>query len=347
MSQANYPQFQVQDFLDDDYFIQWVINPDTGSNQFWQAFQQMHPHKQETISKAADIIKVYRAQDFFGNEERRDLLWQRVTGSVNSQAGTTSRSKVFSMRVLVRVAAAIIIIAGVALWMTNKPSVATHTLATAFGEVKTITLPDHSIVTLNGNSTLTYKSDWNGKGPREVWIKGEAYFNVQHLNKDTLHITPAQRFIVHCDDLSIEVLGTTFNVKNRRGKTNVALLTGKIRIDYADSAAGSKTMVMAPGDYVEYAAKKVLVAKKLVKPKQVTIWTSNEIAFTDATLREIAETLQDNYGYAVTIKDPELLSLKIEGDISVNDVTDLLEVVATTLNVTVEQLPDKHIAISK
>jgi ferric-dicitrate binding protein FerR (iron transport regulator) len=89
------------------------------------------------------------------------------------------------------------------------------------------------------------------------------------------------------------------------------------------------------------------VNKRLTKPAQVTTWRANEISFADATLKEITETLQDNYGYTISVKDTTLLSLRIEGDISVNNVTDLLDVVATTLNIKIEQPADKHITITK
>ncbi len=91
--------------------------------------------------------------------------------------------------------------------------------------------------------------------------------------------------------------------KARSGKTNVALLTGKIRIDYVDNATVSKPLVLTPGDYVEYAGKKLLVNKKLAKPAQVTAWTSEEISFTDATLKEITEALRDRFGYTVMTED--------------------------------------------
>ena len=146
--------------------------------------------------------------------------------------------------------------------------------------------------------------------------------------------------------MNIEVLGTTFNVKARSGKTNVALLTGKIRIDYVDKA--SKSLVMSPGDYVEYAGKELMVNKKLAKPAQVTSWiNTDEISFTDASLKEITETLENRFGYTVNAQDTTLYSLKIEGDITVSNVADLLDVVATTLDVVIEQTANKHITISK
>lgn len=344
MSPVNYAEYQLQDFLEDDFFVQWVIRPNVNTDSFWQSFIENNPHKKELVEQAADMVKMYRKQAFFGNEQSKDHVWQRISESVNH---VEKRKKVFRLPVFIRAAAAIIIVAAAALWLANNYKAdKTVTIATTAGEVKTITLPDHSKVTLNGNTTLSYSKSWDNKLIREVWISGEGYFDVKHLNKDTLHINPSDRFIVHCDDVNIEVLGTTFNVKARSGKTNVALLTGKIRIDYVNKTNNS--LIMTPGDYVEYAGKELLVNKKLAKPAQVTAWTTtDEISFTDATLREITETLENRFGYTVNAQDTALYSLKIEGDITVSNVADLLDVVATTLDVAIEQTANKHITISK
>ncbi|MEO5684811.1 MAG: FecR domain-containing protein [Chitinophagaceae bacterium] len=348
MNFEKYTQFTLQDFLADDDFIQWAIKPTEENIAFWNAFLVAHPHKEDMVQKAADTIKQYRQQDIFSNESRKNLLWQRIESSIATQPVITSHRRVVGLTAFMRVAAAVIIIGGLSFWMISRnASPEQYSFATAFGEVKTITLPDQSQVTLNGNSSITYSGSWKKNAAREVWIKGEGYFNVTHLNNDSMHIKPAERFIVHCGDLNIEVLGTTFNVKARHGKTNVALITGKIKIDYATAAVENKTIVMAPGDYVEYKASKLVAAKKLPKPAQVSTWTVNEITFTDATLKEIAETLQDNYGYTVSVKEDSLLRLKIEGDISVNNITDLLDVLTTSLNITIQQSAGKHITISK
>ena len=348
MNADKYAQFTLQDFLADDDFVQWAITPNEESDAFWQSYINTEPGQKDTILKAAKIIQQYRLQDGFYNEEHKDLVWQRIEASIASQPARDASRKIFSLPVFMRVAAAIIIVAGLSFLLINKyTSPKQQLFSTAFGEVKTIELPDHSQVTLNGNSSISYAGSWEKNTAREVWITGEGYFNVTHLNTNSAAIKPNDRFIVHCGDVNIEVLGTTFNVKARHGKTNVALITGKIRIDYTDAATGNKTVYLAPGDYVEYAAKKLLTAKKLAKPAQVTTWRANEISFSDATLKEITETLQDNYGYTVTVKDSTLLALRIEGDISVNNVSDLLDVVTTTLNIKIEQTAEKNITITK
>jgi transmembrane sensor len=349
MNTEKYAPFTtLQDFLNDDGFIDWIINPTKEKNAFWQSYIISYPQKKDIIQKAADTIKQYRAQDTFYNEGHKDLLLARIEASIAAEPVTANRKKVFGLPAFMRVAAALIIVAGLSFWMLNRNAAAKqYSFTTTFGEVKTITLPDQSQVTLNGNSSISYTANWKEKKVREVWINGECYFNVTHLNKDTANIKAEERFIVHCSDVNIEVLGTTFNVKARHGKTNVALITGKIRIDYTDAAAKAKTVIMAPGDYVEYASTKLLVSKKLVKPASISTWRAKEISFTDATLKEITETLQDNYGYTVHVKDTSLLSLKIEGDISVNNITDLLDVVGTTLNIKIEQPAEKNITITK
>jgi len=48
----------------------------------------------------------------------------------------------------------------------------------------------------------------------------------------------------------------------------------------------------------------------------------------------------------VEIKDPELLEMKIEGEISVSSVQELLSTVSATLDLQIDQ-NDKHIIISR
>jgi ferric-dicitrate binding protein FerR (iron transport regulator) len=71
-------------------------------------------------------------------------------------------------------------------------------------------LPDNSTVILNANSSLRYQENWEAELLREVWVDGEAFFSVVHTHNH-------QRFRVNVtDDLKVEVLGTEFNVKDRR-----------------------------------------------------------------------------------------------------------------------------------
>ncbi|MGC3946141.1 MAG: FecR domain-containing protein [Chryseolinea sp.] len=344
MTSAEYARFTLTDFLEDDYFLTWATERDERSDSFWKAFLLEFPEKEPVIREALTIVQVYRAQETFGNDKRVEAVWERIDMSIGRQSLVPSAKKSWT---LVRMAAAILVLIAAAASIWYYSSNRMISVSTVYGEVKAITLPDQSIVMLNGNSVLTYRNNWKTEELREVWIRGEGYFDIRHINIDTSNITDGERFVVHGNDMDIQVLGTSFNVKSRRNKTNIALLTGKIQVTYRDSPVSSAGLVMLPGDYVEYSGHELLTKKKLLRPHKAATWTVREITFTDPSLGEIVETLQDNYGYAVNLGDTELLQLKIEGEISVTSVPELLTVVSSTLGIRIEEESGKEIVIMR
>ena len=344
MHLQEYSQYTLSDFLEDDFFIRWSTEPDSQSTMFWEAFMQRHPEKRELILKASAVVKTYRKQEVFTNEARQSELWGRIQTDIQ-QAGVRQPSQVMPLLMKIAAAAALFIVATGVFWFF-----ADHrtVVATAHNEVTKVVLPDRSVVMLNGNSTLRYKAYWDAGQPREVWIDGEAYFKVKHINKDTLHIRAADRFVVHSNDLDIEVLGTSFNVQNRKNNTNITLLTGKVKVQLAaPTATPTPDVIMLPGDYVEYSSQKLIAKKKVENPTWATTWIKQEILFTDAYLKDIVKVLGKDYGYVVEVRDQKLMELRIEGEISVSSVDELLTTVSATLDLRITQPADKHITMSR
>src|SRR5688572_28246450 len=157
------------------------------------------------------------------------------------------------------------------------------------------------MVTLNFNSSLRFsRVDFNEKG-REVWLDGEAFFAVVHKSNH-------QNFLVHTDQLKVEVLGTKFDVNSRRGKTRVMLEEGKVKLDL--KSAFTKQVIMKPGELVEYSEKDKAPTRKTVDPTNYLSWKNNRLVFTSTSLLEIAHLLEDNYGYKVAFEDPEISKRK-------------------------------------
>jgi ferric-dicitrate binding protein FerR (iron transport regulator) len=326
-----YLSYTTKQFLDDDDFVSWVINPTDEHNQFWSAFVKQHPDKKNSVAKAAKIVQLYRQQDTFFNEGRQSDVWSRIEASV---AVAESSKKVFRLNSFIRAAAAIILVSACALafWYYNHDEV----IQTAYGEIKSVELPDHSTVILNGNSTLCYKHTLQNNG-REVWLKGEAFFKVKHINHDTLNIKNSERFIVHADNLNVEVLGTSFNVRNRRTKVDVGLITGKIKVSDAKATSTSAPVIMHPGDYIQYAAQSLLAKSKLTHPEKLLRWSKRQFNFNNAKLVDIVKSLEDSYGYQIKFSNPKLQNLEIEGEINVMGVKSLLETISTSLQVNIYQ----------
>ncbi|ACU63871.1 FecR family protein [Chitinophaga pinensis] len=348
MNNEKYTTYTLENFLDDDAFIKWVSGKeqDVLVAQFWSEFPVQYPSAAENFNFAVSVIRTYRSQEIWENKDNKAHLLDRITATIAAEE--SRRPGIFRrMNVWVRAAAiALVATAGGYLIYSklNRPHI--EMIATGYGEKRTITLPDHSVVTLNATSSISFQEKWDTIAPREVWIEGEAFFDVKHLNRDTTNVRPGQRFLVHSNGLTIEVLGTSFNVRSRHGKTKVGLVTGKIQVGFKEGPAAPKAVVMLPGDYIEYADNHLLLTKKINKPESIRRWIQVPLTFTDATLGEIIETLQDNYGYTVKVSEQSIKKLKIEGDINVANVEELLTVITTTLNVRIEQPSEKELVIA-
>jgi len=343
MSTRDYSRYSFSDFLEDDFFIHWVILPDEESDLFWKSFLLQYPDKEKLIKQASSVILVYRQQLSFTNNERKDALWMRIGATLDSERPVRSITPVVSFYRKMAAVIALMITTGGILWLLSGRQ---QSISTEYGEVKTITLPDQSTVTLNGNSSLKYSMDWDSLSVREVWLEGEAYFNVAHINKDTSDIPQGHRFIVHSDAVNLEVLGTTFNVEHRKDHTNITLLSGKVKVQLdADFSKLSQGLIMSPGDQVEYVKKMLVEKRKIEKIKTVTAWINHEFAFVNPRLKDIVNTLRDDHGYEIEISE-ELMLLPIEGDISVSGIPELLSTIEAILGLRIE-VSDKHLLITR
>lgn len=211
---------------------------------------------------------------------------------------------------------------------------------TGYGETQKILLPDSSSVVLNANSRLSFNDHWNTDLPREVWLDGEAYFSVVHTRNH-------QRFRVKVtDDLQVEVLGTEFNVNDRREKAQIVLSRGKVRLDI-QSIDQPQTLTMKPGELVEFSEKDKTLFKKQVNPEQYVAWRHQMMVFEETTLQDIANQLEDNYGVSITIKDATLASTKLTGAFPTRNIEMVLSSLPTIVDMDIQRDDNKIIFSSK
>ncbi len=211
--------------------------------------------------------------------------------------------------------------------ITNSPSVITH--RTAYGETMKVVLPDSSVVTLNGNSQLSYGPAWPSATIREVWLEGEAFFDVRKIAKDE-NTCEKLKFVVHTATFNVEVLGTSFNVNERKALASVVLRTGKVRLQQHNEKAG---IMMNPGDLVTFSKESHQLLTKKVDPEIYTSWTDNKLIFDRTPLSEIARLLEDNYGLKVILKDRQLGERIFTGTIPTMQVEVLLRILEESLQI--------------
>ena len=160
--------------------------------------------------------------------------------------------------------------------------------ATAAGEMRTVTLPDGSSVTLNTGSRIAVSFD----DRRHVHlIEGEALFTVR---KDR-----ARPFVVAAGDTHVSVLGTVFTVRQLPDRPiEVVVREGRVRVDQAGLFVSS-TWNLTPREQLVIDDQPMLalipneqtVAARPLEPGQLDrelAWLDGRIAFEDVALSAAA-----------------------------------------------------------
>jgi ferric-dicitrate binding protein FerR (iron transport regulator) len=325
----DYSRYQVEDFVTDEYFIRWVKSPNEESNSFWNAWLSKNPAHRLRIHEARQIILLLDIKEDKPAEGRFLEIWENITREDQNypEPHTDEKLPRASMKWYYKLAASLLFLTliGAALLVYNRRTV---TISTAYGEARTLFLPDSTKVTLNSNSSLRFsRINFNEKG-REVWLDGEAFFAVVRKNNQ-------QNFLVHTDQLEVEVLGTKFDVNSRRGKTRVILEEGKVKLDL--KSPSNKPVIMKPGELVEYSEKDKAPTRKTVDPTNYLSWKNNRLVFTSTSLLEIAHLLEDNYGYNVVFEDQEISKRRFTGSTSSENVKELFQKLSLVFALSVQQ----------
>ena len=214
------------------------------------------------------------------------------------------------------------------------------TYATQNGQVQTLTLPDDSRVVLNANSTLRLaRFGWlSGNAQRDVFLTGEAEFNVTHQQDQ-------RRFVVHTErQLDVEVLGTEFVVLARQRATRVVLIRGKVKLHYQPVGQAEKTLTMTPGQKVTLQeGKQALGLTHSSRPNDFSAWKNRQYVFNDTPLTEIGQMIQDDFGLKVEIQEPSLAQRQVSGTYNVTHVGELLSALEELLSIRVTRQRDRII----
>ncbi|SEO06188.1 ferric-dicitrate binding protein FerR, regulates iron transport through sigma-19 [Mucilaginibacter gossypiicola] len=326
-----YKDYTLEGFLGDDHLIKWVKYPDEENSEFWIAVLNAFPDQRGNIEEAADVIRILNKQVQPDTTALAQRVWQNIEGDLQLKYNYQTRRV---LKMWTRIAASVLLILGFGFGAYYLQQNSMKVFHADYGALRSLTLPDGSDVVLNSNSEISYPQKWHNGKSRELWMKGEALFSVKHIARKNI-ISEADSFRVHVGNLRITVLGTQFNIKNRRSTTDILLTRGKIRIDFNDQS--HRPVYMAPGESVHYDS----VANRLdhinATTEAATAWTQRKLVLQGEALSDIIHVLEDNYGYQVVLKDPALAKRQLKGTIPLNKKADLLFVIRKVFNVNIEQ----------
>jgi ferric-dicitrate binding protein FerR (iron transport regulator) len=173
---------------------------------------------------------------------------------------------------------------------------------TGRGQLSTVTLSDSSRVTLNHTSALTV-TQYQPTEPRIVHLKGEAFFQV-HKNGSS--------FTVETASGSVEVLGTEFNVRERNGRLEVAVVSGKVQVRVVNNGETSTTVLPA-GTLVSFGPDRMNATPEPILFKDYPGWLHGRLTFQKTPLADVCDELEARFDIEVRIAQPALAKENISG----------------------------------
>jgi len=260
-------------------------------------------------------------------DQRQNAPTWRRSGGVWTADGGHSR--------LWRVAAAVLVlaVASATLFYFSKQSVhpvlpgdTGRAVSSATGQIMMEVLPDGTKVWLNAQSTVRYPETFAGLAEREVWLEGEAYFDV---TEDKQH-----PFIVHAPEVNIRVLGTAFNVKSYAGDATVetTLVRGKVALE--TDGAGGKKIELKPNQQAVFSHTSKDLALAEVETDRFTSWMNGSLVFEDSPVQDVIKALERWYGVTIHLQQESNLQCRLTARIDKESLTETLDLLSSTAGIT-------------
>ena len=161
-----------------------------------------------------------------------------------------------------------------------------HSLKVPYGKRFNVILTDGSKVFLNSGSVLKYPIKFLPNQKREVFLQGEAYFDVSKNKKDL--------FIVNTNKINVEVYGTKFNVKNYSEDFNsdIVLVSGSVAIKNNEN---EESTLLKPGFKGSVDKTTLKITESKINTKVYTSWIEGEVVFRKESFSQILKKLERLY----------------------------------------------------
>lgn len=291
-----------------------VLGSESGSHPAWM------PNSAESLnSGSGSPTGAYRSNELSRaslavppNAARRRFLWQGAT------------------------LGAVALLGAGGVYLAQQDTVS-HALSytTAFGEQKTVTLPDGSEVHMNVSTELVLH--YQAHRRQLTLLKGEAMFAVQSDKN--------RPFIVDAGQVQVEVTGTVFNVRRHaQGNVEVAVTEGSVQVSSGpwwnrQQASLTPGMLAQGSEEQAWSVQRTDVAAH-------TAWRQGKVVFRDQTLDEVVQEMNRYLPETIELMDEKLKRLRMAGVFNIEDAQGFLLALQEQLPVTVVTRSDGRVGLA-
>ncbi len=291
------------EFLENEKFIRWVVNPNPESDHFWKNWIASHPERKDDVRIARNFLHSveYKKQHKLEDLKYKNGLYKliEVHDSQSEESSFNSGRIWKTIGIAATIALAVLIGSFYYQQSDNLTKVVVPTEVikqTAFGQKQIIRLPDGSIVHLNAGSKLAYTEPFQGN-KRKVTLIGEAFFEVARDEQ--------RPFVIHSGVVSTKVLGTSFNVRAYPDEHEivVSVETGKVGVNLEEK---DENVEINPTEQATYLDGQDSFSVSTFDRQEILGWKDGIIQFKDMPLSKVIAKLERIYGVEFYINNPDL-----------------------------------------
>lgn len=250
---------------------------------------------------------------------------QRMLAKFKAQHQPPSGRRIVRLLHYYQKVAAILLIPlllGIGIWFLQPKSVETDAMATLHspeGARTEFELPDGTTGWLNSGSSISFPVTF--ANTREVSLTGEAYFEVTRRE--------GRKFRVKTKELTVQVLGTAFNVAayDDDPEVQVVLKEGSVQVFDPVQREG---YLMKPDEAFSYDLTQKKTTVRQVNAAELTSWTEGILRFKKEPLSEVMEKLAHWYNAEIQVTDPQLQDYNFTATFQNEQLEDILEMIALT-----------------
>lgn len=237
-----------------------------------------------------------------------------------------------SRRNFMKIAASLAILVAVlsSLWFSQISS--SNQMVSVFSEKgESLTLVDKTKVILNKKASLEHFTAISSN-PRVVNLKGEAFFDVYRMTD--------KPFIINTNSIQIEVLGTSFNVRDLDSEDEcmVYVKSGKVKIN---SIATPRTrIILTAGEQAIFNKKTGAFRKSNDHILNALSWMEGKLSFNKTKLKYAIQDLERYFDISIDLKNKSLEECEYTSLFNEPQKASIIETIAATFNLQLKQIGD-------
>lgn len=280
----------------------------------------------EELKKTWLTVSQYSAKSSVDENKAWDRFRERI-----SEVKKDTRTGAFFYRGWMKAAAILVLLVG-GWWiytLSRQGGTSQEMLVQTQQQVITDTLPDGSFVTLNKQSSISYNEKFKGN-TRKIALKGEAFF----------YVTPdkSKPFVIEINDIKVMVLGTSFNVKDEEGNTEVVVETGLVRV-----TRNNQTVELKAGEKLLVEKSDSILQKEQVSDQLHNYYRTKEFVCDDTPLWKLVDVLNEAYNTNIEIGRPALRELRLNTTFVNESLDQVLNIISLTFNIKINRQEERII----